>query len=81
MIKPKMFGITTVSDKGQVVLPAEARKELGFERGDKLIVLSGQYRHMLVLIKPSEIPSLLKVLNKELKSASNILEGIEDEEK
>jgi AbrB family looped-hinge helix DNA binding protein len=29
--------VATVSSKGQVVIPAEVRKHLGIERGDKLI--------------------------------------------
>lgn len=34
----KIFGTTTVNDKGQVVIPAEARKEFGFEPDTKLMV-------------------------------------------
>ncbi len=34
----KVFGTVTVNDKGQVVIPAEARKELGIEPESKLMV-------------------------------------------
>ena len=32
-------GMMTVSDKGQVVVPADLRQELKIKRGDRLIVL------------------------------------------
>lgn len=35
------FGTVTVGERGQVVIPAEARKQCGIEGGDKLLV----FRH------------------------------------
>ncbi len=35
----KFYGSTTVGEKGQVVLPAELRRELKIETGDKLAVM------------------------------------------
>lgn len=34
----RFYGTVTVSDRGQVVIPAEARRDLGIEVGDKLLV-------------------------------------------
>ena len=34
----KMFGTVTVNDKGQVVIPADARKEFGISPDSKLVV-------------------------------------------
>ena len=34
--------VATVSSKGQVVIPAEVRKHLGIERGDKLVFMLGE---------------------------------------
>lgn len=34
----KLFGTTTVNEKGQVVIPAEARKEFGIQPDTKLVV-------------------------------------------
>ena len=33
------YGTSTLSERGQIVIPAEARADLGFEPGDKLIML------------------------------------------
>jgi AbrB family looped-hinge helix DNA binding protein len=46
MAKPRgsvgeLYGTATVSDRGQIVIPAEARRELGIECGTKLLV----FRH------------------------------------
>ena len=34
----RFYGTVTVSDRGQIVIPAEARRELGIDVGDKLLV-------------------------------------------
>jgi AbrB family looped-hinge helix DNA binding protein len=36
----KLYGTATISSKGQVVIPAEAREELGLKAGDRLYVVS-----------------------------------------
>lgn len=33
------YGAVTIGERGQVVIPAEARAELGLKPGDKLVVL------------------------------------------
>ncbi|PRX98015.1 AbrB/MazE/SpoVT family DNA-binding domain-containing protein [Allonocardiopsis opalescens] len=34
------YGAVTVSERGQIVIPAQARRDLGIEPGDKLLVLA-----------------------------------------
>ncbi|PKQ32560.1 MAG: hypothetical protein CVT62_00395 [Actinobacteria bacterium HGW-Actinobacteria-2] len=34
----RFYGAVTVSDRGQIVIPAEARRDLGIAVGDKLLV-------------------------------------------
>lgn len=36
----KLYGTATIGTKGQVVIPAEAREELGLKAGDRLYVVS-----------------------------------------
>jgi AbrB family looped-hinge helix DNA binding protein len=53
--EPKFFGSTTVGDRGQIVLPAELRKEYNIEAGDKLLVVGmpggdrAAHEHILLL--------------------------------
>ncbi|MGB5933119.1 MAG: AbrB/MazE/SpoVT family DNA-binding domain-containing protein [Anaerolineae bacterium] len=37
----KCYGSTTVSERGQVVIPAEARREMALEPGTKLLIFGG----------------------------------------
>jgi AbrB family looped-hinge helix DNA binding protein len=36
----KLYGTATIGSKGQVVIPADAREELGLKAGDRLYVVS-----------------------------------------
>lgn len=49
----KFVGSVTIGERGQIVVPAEARKELGLEVGDKLLVFSRH--HGIVLMKADEV--------------------------
>ncbi len=45
------FGSVTVGERGQVVIPAEARKRYKIETGDKLLVLSPPHDKGIMLCK------------------------------
>ena len=47
----RIYGAATVSERGQIALPAEARRELGIEAGDKVMVFGNKLNGSLVLIK------------------------------
>ncbi len=40
MFKPEFLGVGTVGERGQVSIPAEARKACGIESGQKLVFLT-----------------------------------------
>ena len=42
MAKKHMFGLVTVGDKGQIVIPARARKVFSIKPGDQLMVLGDE---------------------------------------
>ena len=48
------FGVVTVGDKGQIVIPARARKIFGIKAGDQLLVL-GDEGQGLAIIRPNDI--------------------------
>lgn len=37
---PKFYGAVTVSERGQVAIPARARRDLDIEEGEKLLVFA-----------------------------------------
>ena len=66
-IPPKgkhMFGVVKVGDKGQIVIPARARKIFDIQPGDNLIVL-GDEGQGLALLKEK---GLLDLLNRAKKN-------------
>jgi len=40
---PKLYGTVTVGERGQIVIPVEARKELGLEPSTKLLVFGSPH--------------------------------------
>lgn len=59
--KNRMYGTTTLGARGQVVIPAEARKELGLKPGDRLVV-TGKFGKVLGLIKANEIEDFISTI-------------------
>lgn len=56
--REKMYGSTLVGARGQIVIPADARKDLHIKAGDRLVVM-GKGKRALGLIKASEMASIL----------------------
>ncbi|WP_246145481.1 AbrB/MazE/SpoVT family DNA-binding domain-containing protein [Bacillus rubiinfantis] len=50
----KFFGTTSIGERGQVVIPAEAREELNIQPGEKFVVFGDARKGSVVLVK-SEI--------------------------
>ncbi len=48
----RFYGSITVSERGQVVIPAEARRDFNIEVGDKLLVF-GDLKNGLWVVKAS----------------------------
>lgn len=40
-LSPQFYGAVTVSERGQVVIPMRARRDLGIQIGEKLLVIGG----------------------------------------
>ena len=67
MEKHHIFGTVKVGDRGQIVIPKEARDMLGIKPGDTMLVLQGK-RHGIMIVKADLIKEF----------ARKILEGIEN---
>ena len=71
--KPDLYGTTTVGEKGQIVIPAEARKAYDIEPGDKLVV-AGKGNHPLLLFKADVLTDKIERLTKKLDHLKSIQE-------
>ena len=47
----QVLGTSVMGERGQVVIPAEARKELDLQSGDRFIVFGSKHKGMVCLIK------------------------------
>ena len=63
--RKKFYGSVTVSERGQIVIPAEARKDFGIEVGEKLLVL-GDLDKGIVITKATAI---MRMIDGSLKAA------------
>ena len=62
-----IYGTVKVGDRGQVVIPAEARKDFNIKPGDLLLVLAGRNRRGIVMVKTDAMREF----------ASRVLRGLE----
>lgn len=67
-------GTTTLGEKGQLVIPAEARKAMGLKPGDKLLVFA-MGKNMIALSKFDQLEHLADNLSKKLEGIRNILKN------
>ena len=58
-----LFGIVTVGDKGQIVIPAKARKMFNISAGDELVVLGDETQGMAI-IKAQHFLSMADMIRK-----------------
>lgn len=64
----KLYGTATVGTKGQVVIPAEARTELGIASGDRLYVIGSPEGGFLGLLKEDSLDSIMQHLSRQIES-------------
>ncbi len=70
--KPHFYGTATVSEKGQIVIPSEARKANDIKAGDKLIVAGGDDQHPLLLLKAEIMTEKIEHLTKKVEFLKSI---------
>ena len=56
----KLYGATTVGQRGQVVLPADLRNERGIEPGDKLLVFMHEGGGPVLLVDADSVTLMLE---------------------
>jgi len=64
----KFYGSVTVSERGQIVIPSEARRDFGIEVGDKLLVFADLEKG-IALTKASELIGMMAEILKMFRSA------------
>lgn len=54
-----VYGVVTISDKGQIAIPVDLRKALNIDRGSKFIVLKRKDDAGFTLLKLSKMDDLM----------------------
>ncbi len=57
--KGKAYGAVNVGERGQLVIPAELRKELGIKSGDQLVVFSNVEKKVISLMPSKDFSRFL----------------------
>lgn len=73
-VSPKgkhLFGIVTVGDRGQIVIPKDARRIFHIEAGDKLIVL-GDEQQGIAIVKADAFHSFARHIIKNFKDRGDL---------
>ena len=61
-----LFGMVTVGDKGQIVIPAKARKLFDITPGDQLVVLGDESQGMAIM-KAKDFLNMANMIRKAIK--------------
>lgn len=69
------YGSVTVGERGQIVIPAEARAEMDISPGDKLLVLRHPAHKGLVIVKFDAMREFLEELESSLGKVKEHMEG------
>ncbi len=57
----KLYGTTTIGSRGQIVIPAGARKDLNIKTGDQFVV-TGKFGKILGLIKTDDLDEFVAMI-------------------
>ncbi|MHB0867544.1 MAG: AbrB/MazE/SpoVT family DNA-binding domain-containing protein [Thermoleophilia bacterium] len=76
-IDKQFYGTATVGEKGQIVIPAEARQAMSVERGEKLLAF-GIGENILAFVRLSEVEQMATHLSSRLESIRKIIAETEE---
>jgi AbrB family looped-hinge helix DNA binding protein len=73
------LGAVTVGERGQIVIPAEAREAYGIRGGDKLLVFHGPARCGVIVIRVEDIHRMSQAMMKFVAEMGQLNESSEGE--
>lgn len=72
----KCYGSTVMGERGQVVIPAEAREEIGLEPGEKLLVFGNPDRGVIIIFKSDIMARFADMIFKKASFFEEMFKGI-----
>jgi len=68
------YGSVTVGERGQIVIPSEARSDMGIQQGDKLLIMKHPAHHGLMVFKIDSARAFLDDFSAMLDQAERTVE-------
>ncbi len=56
--KPKMWGVSTLGERGQIVIPVKMRDELGLEKGDNFVFITKD--RLIGMVREEDMTGMLR---------------------
>ncbi|MGD9117555.1 MAG: AbrB/MazE/SpoVT family DNA-binding domain-containing protein [Dehalococcoidia bacterium] len=76
---PKFYGSTTVGERGQVVIPAEARRDFELTPTTKLLVFGNQSHGGIMLTKAESVSELITMATDMIAKLQTLSKNLEKE--
>ena len=74
------YGSATVGDRGQIVIPAEARQELGIHPGDKVLIMRHPIHKGLIVFQLNSVKEFLDEFSAQVQRIEERTKDGEEEE-
>ena len=74
------YGSATVGDRGQIVIPAEARQELGIHPGDKVLIMRHPIHQGLLVFQLNSVKEFLDEFSAQVQRIEERTKDGEEEE-
>lgn len=68
------YGMTTISERGQAVIPQEARENMSLNKGQKLLVF-GLSDELIIFLKADYMQDIAKGMEERLKTIQDIIKN------
>lgn len=75
-VKPQFYGSVTVGERGQVVIPVQARRRYNIKAGDKLLVLGNPFG--VTFFTVDSISRLLSEVTDHISSLEKVLSQVSE---
>ncbi len=78
-INELFYGTVTVGERGQIVVPAQAREDFDLNPGDKLLVFGHPHRVGLIVVNVNNVGWIMAFMEQALERMRQQLGSTEDE--
>ncbi len=79
-LKDHFYGAATVGERGQIVIPVEARKKYHIETGDKILIMGAPHEKGLMLVKIDAMREFMLTLLSDLQHLEREIQNDEKTE-